>query len=80
MRAVHSKLYFAMAGGVLHLWRTSMMSSMESMQQVKAILAQRRQTIAEVVKLFECVPRSTIDKYVAVCLVYHIPTPCVHVV
>ena len=34
---------FSLAGGVLHLWRTFMMSSTGSMQQVKTILAQRRQ-------------------------------------
>ena len=34
-----------------------------------------KKTIAEVEKLFECVPRSAIDKYVALCLVCHMQKP-----
>ena len=34
-----------------------------------------KKTIVEVGKLFECVPRSAIDRYVALCLVCHMWKP-----
>ena len=49
-----------------------MMLSIESMQQPtgKGHIGTKK-TIAEVGKLFECVPRSAIDRHVALCLVCH---------
>ena len=34
-----------------------------------------KKTLAEVSKLYDCVPRSAIDKYVSLCLVCHIRKP-----
>ena len=65
---------FSLAGGALHLRRT-VYDVIHGVRTTSKGYIGTKKTIAEVGKLFECVPRSAIDMYVALCLVCHMWKP-----
>ena len=65
---------FSLAGGALHLRRT-FYDVIHGVRTTSKGYIGTKKTIAEVGKLFECVPRSAIDMYVALCLVCHMWKP-----
>ena len=49
--------------------------SKKSMLQIKGHICTKKTLLDEVAKLYDCVPRSEVDKFMSLCLVCHLRKP-----